>query len=105
MDQFFNTFLSSLKSTKDCDQALKMTGIVDTPEKKQAVEALKLTLKAKPKVWLHKRELTASGGLKMPAAVYLDSDGGTAAIDHLISMLEEYKTAPDASKFVRKADR
>lgn len=89
-------YMEKIKTSTDAQRFAKMA---DNAEEKKMLEEVQLVLKNKPKVWLHKYEINDRGGLKLPYAVSLDADGGTTAVDHLISLLERYKTDEKARPY------
>ena len=99
-DVKFETLFTTFTEAAEFKLLLK-NPCCDTPEKRARVEEFITSLKAKPKVWLHKTKISEKGGFVFPVAIYLDGDGGTTAIDHLIGLLEEYKTNPLAKPYVK----
>jgi len=100
-DTKFETLMTTFTEAAEFKLLLK-NPCCDSAEKRARVEAVILSLKAKPKVWLHKTKISERGGFVFPAVIFLDADGGTTAIDHLQQLLEDYKTDPAARPYSRK---
>lgn len=97
-DTKFETLMTVYTEAAEFKTLLK-NPCCDTQEKRDRVEKVILSLKAKPRVYLPKLKISEKGGFVCPVAVYLDADGGTVAIQALQDLLEEYKTNPAARPY------
>ena len=99
-DTKFETLMTVYTEAAEFKTLLK-NPCCDSAEKRDRVEKVIMSLKAKPRVYLPKLKISEKGSFILPVAISLDSDGGTVAIQALQDLLEEYKTHPAARPYVK----
>lgn len=81
-------FINTVSDVKTLKAMAKDPGLA---QHKVTIEARIAVLTQKPS-WKYQLKLNDKGGIQLPFAVYLDSDGGTTGIQSVIDALEAAKS-------------